>query len=246
MADRRVDGPAGGVHAPRARALRRPGHDPYVLDAGADGPLLAPRRGARRLPARPRDRTRRRELGVPAAVRRRALDPAPRRRRAHARAQLLQGPFHGERMRAFGPVVADLARRELGHVERPGHGARADATPTLEIILRVVLGTRGDRETAELRAAVDGTLGRVRSMPRMLAMALVERDLGPRSPWGRFRIAVERFDALLLDVIARARPGPARRLDACPAPRPARRRRRAAVGPAFARRARRASPCRRP
>ena len=122
--------------------------------------------------------------------------------------RLLQGPFHGERMRAFGPVVADLARRELstwtGRVatlERMRH-------LTLEIILRVVLGARGDEETARLRAAVDGTLDSVRSMPRMLAMALVQRDLGPRSPWGRFRLAVERFDALLLDVIARARAEP--------------------------------------
>ena len=39
-------------------------------------------------------------------------------------------------------------------------------------------------------------------------MALVQRDLGPRSPWGRFRLAVERFDALLLDVIARRRAEP--------------------------------------
>ena len=36
-------------------------------------------------------------------------------------------------------------------------------------------------------------------------MAIVQRDLGPRSPWGRFRIAVERFDALLGDVLARRR-----------------------------------------
>jgi cytochrome P450 len=122
--------------------------------------------------------------------------------------RLLQGPFHGERMRAFGPVVAELVRRELstwsGRVttlERMRH-------LTLEIILRVVLGTRGDAETAQLRAAVDGTLESVRSMPRMLAMALVQRDLGPRSPWGRFRLAVERFDALLLDVVARRRAEP--------------------------------------
>src|SRR4051794_4902327 len=128
---------------------------------------------------------------------------------AHMRERrLLQGPFHGERMRAFGPVVGDLARRELatwsGQVttlERMRH-------LTLEIILRVVLGARDEAETARLRAAIDGTLDRVRSMPRMLAMALVQRDLGPRSPWGRFRIAVERFDALLLDVIARARREP--------------------------------------
>jgi cytochrome P450 len=110
-------------------------------------------------------------------------------------------------MRAFGPIVADLARRELstwsGRVatlERMRH-------LTLEIILRVVLGTRGE-ETARLRAAVEATLGSVRSMPRMLAMALVQRDLGPRSPWGRFRLAVERFDALLLDVVARRRADP--------------------------------------
>jgi cytochrome P450 len=42
----------------------------------------------------------------------------------------------------------------------------------------------------------------------MLTMAVVRRDLGPRSPWGRFRVAVERFDALLLDVIARERRQP--------------------------------------
>jgi cytochrome P450 len=45
-------------------------------------------------------------------------------------------------------------------------------------------------------------------MPRMLAMSLVQRDLGPRSPWGRFRLAVERFDSLLLDVLARRRADP--------------------------------------
>ena len=41
-------------------------------------------------------------------------------------------------------------------------------------------------------------------------MSLVQRDLGPRSPWGRFRLAVERFDSLLLDVLARRRADPAR------------------------------------
>jgi cytochrome P450 family 135 len=122
--------------------------------------------------------------------------------------RLMQTPFHGQRMRAFQPTVADLARRELstwrGRVttlERMRH-------LTLEIILRVVFGARGEGEARQLRDAVEGALGRVRSMPRMLAMALVQRDLGPHSPWGRFRLAVERFDALLLDVVARRRAEP--------------------------------------
>src|ERR671917_624004 len=122
--------------------------------------------------------------------------------------RLIQTPFHGERMRAFRPAVAELARAELGTwsgrvvtLERMKH-------LTLETILRIVFGARGEREIAPLRDAVHGTLDTVRSMPRMLAMSLVQRDLGPRSPWGRFRLAVERFDALLLDVVARRRTEP--------------------------------------
>jgi cytochrome P450 len=123
--------------------------------------------------------------------------------------RLLQMPFHAERMRAFRATVADLAQRELASwsgrvvtLERMKH-------LTLEVILRVVFGARGEDELAPLRDAVHGTLDTVRSLPRMVAMALVQRDLGPRSPWGRFRLAVERFDALLLDLVARRRAQPA-------------------------------------
>ncbi len=122
--------------------------------------------------------------------------------------RLIQTPFHGERMRAFRPAVAKLAREELGGwsgrvvtLERMKH-------LTLETVLRIVFGVRGEQEAAELRGAVHGTLDTVRSMPRMLAMSLVQRDLGPRSPWGRFRVAVERFDSLLLEVVARRRAEP--------------------------------------
>ena len=122
--------------------------------------------------------------------------------------RLMQRPFHGERMRSFTPVVAELARREL----ESWHG-RVDTLErmrqlTLEIILRIVFGARGEAEIAPLRAAIEGTLASVRSLPRVLSMAVVQRDLGPRSPWGRFRVAVERFDALLLDLVARRRAQP--------------------------------------
>jgi cytochrome P450 len=121
----------------------------------------------------------------------------------------MQKPFHGDQMRAFGPIVAELAERELatwsGRVvalERMRH-------LTLEIILRVLFGARSELEIGRLRDAIEQTLAGVRSLPRVLAMALVRRDLGPRSPWGRFRVAVERFDAVLLELIARRRGEPA-------------------------------------
>jgi cytochrome P450 len=80
---------------------------------------------------------------------------------------------------------------------------------TLEIILRVVFGASDDEEVASLRAVIEDTLATVRSLPAVLSMAVVPRDLGPRSPWGRFRMAVERFDQALFELLARrrARPG---------------------------------------
>lgn len=122
--------------------------------------------------------------------------------------RLLQKPFHGEQMRALGPLVGELARAEFGTWH--GHVKTLDRMRelTLEIMLRVVLGARDERELSQLRGAVDGALAGVRSLPRVLAMVLVMRDLGPRSPWGRFRIAVERFDALLYDLLRRRRADP--------------------------------------
>jgi cytochrome P450 len=111
-------------------------------------------------------------------------------------------------MRSFQPLVAELARAELGTWSGRVVTLERMKRLTLETILHVVFGIRGEREAAELREAVHGTLDTVRSMPRMLAMSLVQRDLGPRSPWGRFRLAVERFDSLLLDVLARRRAEP--------------------------------------
>jgi cytochrome P450 family 135 len=120
----------------------------------------------------------------------------------------LQGPFHGERMRALTPAVGELARRELSTWSGRVIALERMRQLTLEIILRVVFGAGGDQEAMRLREAVEDALGTVRSMPQILGMVLVQRDFGRLSPWGRFRVAVERFDALLLDLLARRRAEP--------------------------------------
>ena len=119
--------------------------------------------------------------------------------------RLMQGPFHGERMRSFAPMVADLARAELGTWHGRVVALERMRELTLEIILRVIFGARDDEEVAQLRRSIDDTLATVRSLPWVLAMAVVRKDLGPRSPWGRFRLAVERFDAMLFELLARRR-----------------------------------------
>jgi cytochrome P450 family 135 len=122
--------------------------------------------------------------------------------------RLLQGPFHGARMRAFAPLIEQLARAELSSWRGQVSALERMRHLTLEIILRVVFGAREGAEMERLRDAVDGALATVRSMPAMLAMVLVRRDLGAWSPWGRFRMAVERFDAQLLALVARRRADP--------------------------------------
>ncbi|HYB31263.1 MAG TPA: cytochrome P450 [Solirubrobacteraceae bacterium] len=119
--------------------------------------------------------------------------------------RLMQGPFHGERMRAFAPMIAELARAELATWRGRVVALERMRELTLEIILRVVFGARDPGEVAELRERIDDTLATVRSLPWVLAMAVVRKDLGPGTPWGRFRIAVERFDATLFELLARLR-----------------------------------------
>jgi cytochrome P450 len=119
--------------------------------------------------------------------------------------RLMAAPFHGERMRAVAPVVADLARRELE--SWTGRVVALDRMRqlTLDIILRVVFGGGSEAELQPLRVVIETTLDGVRSLPRVIGMVVVRRDLGPRSPWGRFRAQVERFDALLLGLIRQHR-----------------------------------------
>jgi cytochrome P450 len=128
--------------------------------------------------------------------------------------RLMQEPFHGEKMRAFAPMIASLARAELETWRGRVTALDRMRELTLEIILRVVLGARDAGEVAALRGAIDDTLATVRSLPWVLAMAVTRNDSRPthptapprpRSPWGRFRLAVERFDALLFELLARAR-----------------------------------------
>jgi cytochrome P450 len=122
--------------------------------------------------------------------------------------RLLQGPFHGERMRAFAPMIAELARSELGTWSGRVVALERMRELTLEVVLRVVFGAGDASEASRLRDAIESTLATVRSTPQILAMALVMRDFGRYSPWGRFRVAVERFDEVLLDLVAQRRRQP--------------------------------------
>ncbi|HSD77586.1 MAG TPA: cytochrome P450 [Solirubrobacteraceae bacterium] len=157
-------------------------------------------------------------FSAPPGVLRRGESPGPLRPVAGARSILLADgaehlrmrrlmlpPFHGERLRALrGRVAARAADAAeawpAGHpVALLGELQRV----ALDIALDALLGPDGDGLAAPVRA----TLDRVRSAPRVAAMTLVQRDLGPRSPWGAFLRDVRAVDDALGAVIARRRAG---------------------------------------
>jgi cytochrome P450 family 135 len=110
--------------------------------------------------------------------------------------RVLLPPLHGERMQAHRDAVVALARAEIA---RWPAGVPLPTLPrmqalTLEVIMRVVFGSRDERLRAALRGALDVTT----SLPRLVSMALT-RPGAP--PWRRFQRAVARLDATLAAVV---------------------------------------------
>jgi cytochrome P450 len=121
--------------------------------------------------------------------------------------RLMLAPFHGERMAAAAPLVRALAEERVAAWPRGRPVALLGELQalTLDVILRLVLGVRDPALAAEIRA----TLGVASSLPRLAAMGVVPRDLGPRSPWGAFRARLRGVEASLRAVVdeRRAHPG---------------------------------------
>jgi cytochrome P450 len=106
--------------------------------------------------------------------------------RHRAQRRLLLPPFRGERMRAYGNAMRDIteariARWRMGHTFRMQTETQAI---TLDVILRTVFGMEEGAAMDSMREKlVQAT--RILDNPVFLIKAF-QRDLGPRSPWGRF------------------------------------------------------------
>jgi len=117
--------------------------------------------------------------------------------------KLMLPPFHGKRMEAHRATVASLADAEVARWT-PGRPLRTLPRMqelTLDVILRVVLGTPDPRLRDAIRAALDMTT----SLPRLIALSLAPRG---SAPWRPFTAAVERVDALLRAAIRERRASP--------------------------------------
>jgi hypothetical protein len=131
-----------------------------------------------------------------------ALDEA----RHLSQRKLLLPPFHGERMHSYEAIIEEEARRELATwpANEPFPTLEPMMRITLNAILRAVFGAEG-RELQALRELLPRmvTLG-----SRLAFLPFLHRDLGPRSPWGRFKRMRAEFNAHVDELIASARRDP--------------------------------------
>jgi cytochrome P450 len=119
-----------------------------------------------------------------------------------AERKALLPPFHGERMQAYGDLIADIAAREVDSWPRNAPVAvrpRMQAL-TLDVIMQAVFGVRDER----LRAALADTLEWTTDPRRLLYIVLAGPDRVDRA----FRRAREPVDELLTAEIARRREAP--------------------------------------
>jgi len=118
--------------------------------------------------------------------------------------KLVLPPFHGEAISRYADVIAQVTHREIDGWQ-PGQTVRMRSfaqAVTMEVIIRAVFGVTDPERVAHLK----------RLMPALSSpspfLLLAQKDLGPRSPWGRFVRTRDAVDRLLYEEIGRRRHEP--------------------------------------
>ncbi|HSR94243.1 MAG TPA: cytochrome P450 [Solirubrobacterales bacterium] len=119
--------------------------------------------------------------------------------------RLLLPPFHGERMKAYGETMGEIASQEIDSWPTgiPYELRSRMQALTLEIILRTVFGVRDGGRMAELRDALRDFLRLTTDPRQLLPVILLGPERIPRIPW--FRRIMERIDGLLRREVAARR-----------------------------------------
>jgi cytochrome P450 len=125
--------------------------------------------------------------------------------REHRRKRkLLLPPFHGERMQAYGKAMLDITDAAIDDFPHGTpfslHGPMQDVT--LRVIIRTIFGFEG--VSLEQMVTTTKHLLKLGTWTPLL-LPPMQVDLGPLSPYGRFRRAVDQSDGLLHAEIARRR-----------------------------------------
>ncbi|MGB3639674.1 MAG: cytochrome P450 [Rivularia sp. (in: cyanobacteria)] len=133
------------------------------------------------------------------------LDGEPHKRRR----QLLIPPFHGERMRAYGQLICDIAEKvfQILPINQTFITRSVMQEISMQVILQAVFGLyEGKRfqKIKELMAYLSDTFSSPFSSS-FLFFDFLQQDLGAWSPWGKFVRQRAKVDQLIYAEIAERR-----------------------------------------
>jgi cytochrome P450 len=124
------------------------------------------------------------------------LDDEPHMRQR----KLLLPPFHGERVRRYGELIIEMARREMESWPLGEPFAMRPHTQriTLAVIMRAVFGVHDEDRLNRFERLIDDfarRVGLITSFPNL------RRNFGPFSPWGRFVRSRDALDDFIYEEI---------------------------------------------
>jgi cytochrome P450 family 135 len=124
-----------------------------------------------------------------------------------SRRKLMLPPFHGERMRSFGPLIEEIVTAEIDSwqlgEEFPLH-SRAQAV-TLEVILRVIFGVADGARRQRLATLLTEILTQGNSPATLISYLLGQRLGRSIGPWRRFEARMREVDEQIFAEIAARR-----------------------------------------
>jgi len=120
--------------------------------------------------------------------------------------RLLLPPLHGERMQSYAEAFAQIADEVMDgwQTGTPIRTLEAMQLITLRAILQTIFGARGE-SLAELEQLMPQF---VDTGSKVVLLKFAQRDLGPRSPWGKFVRMREQVDQILYGLMEEARRDP--------------------------------------
>ncbi|WP_445150777.1 cytochrome P450 [Baekduia sp. Peel2402] len=120
--------------------------------------------------------------------------------------KLLLPPFKGQRMKAYEPLIEEIANAEIDRwpVNQEFATTKTMTTITLRAILRAVFGATG-ATMHELEALLPRWTEMGQSLSRF---PQIHKDLGPLSPWGKFVRLRAKVDKILDELIDQTKRDP--------------------------------------
>ncbi len=123
--------------------------------------------------------------------------------------KLLAPPFHGDRMRAYGMTICEIAQQvsDEWQTGKPFNIRESMQEVTLSVILSAVFGLDEGKRLDELRFKISSLLDFVSSplLSASLFFRFLQKDWGSWSPWGKVLHLRKQIDDLIYDLIEQRR-----------------------------------------